>query len=178
MLAIAAMPAVPGFTTPRDLYCAIAPPAPLYGMPYPLRRTAADWQALYAAGVRGVVCLDEPARYDPAPLDLAAVIDLEDMVHGGAPIDPARELARTEQAVRVVMDRLERGHGMVVHCVGGRGRTGTVIGSVLVRRATIPTPSSPGSTRCTAPAGAAAGRNRRGTRRWCAPRAIAAAASA
>ena len=89
MIAIADMPAVPGFTTPRDLYCAIAPPAPLYGMPYPLRRTAADWQALYAAGVRGVVCLDEPARYDPAPLDLAAVIDLEDMVHGGAPIDPA-----------------------------------------------------------------------------------------
>ncbi len=106
--AIAAMPAVPGFTTPQDLYCAIAPPAPLFGMPYPLRRTAADWQALYAAGVRGVVCLDAPARYDPAPLDLAAVIDLEDMAHGGAPIDPARPPGHDPDAVIAWLDALHR----------------------------------------------------------------------
>ncbi len=132
MLAVADMPAVPGFETPRQLYCVAAAPAPLFGMEYPLRRTQGDWQALYDAGARGVVCLDAPARYDPAPARLLGTIDLEDLVIGGPPRDPAGELVRVRQAVELVLASLERGEGVVVHCAGGTGRTGTVLGSVLV----------------------------------------------
>jgi hypothetical protein len=133
MLTLADMPTVPGFETPRQLYCVAAAPAPLFGMEYPMYRTRDDWQVLYDAGVRGVVCLDAPARYDPDPVRLLGTIDLEDLVDGGPPRDPPGELARVEQAVKLVLASLERGEGLVVHCVGGRGRTGTVLGSVLVR---------------------------------------------
>jgi protein-tyrosine phosphatase len=33
--------------------------------------------------------------------------------------------------VNVVLSRLDRGEGVVIHCVGGTGRTGTVLGCVL-----------------------------------------------
>lgn len=133
MLPIDQMPRVPGFETPRQLYCVLAEPAPLFGMEYPLRCTRVDWQALCDAGARGVLCLHAPAHYEPTPLRLLATIDLEDLVAGGPPRDPQGELARVGQAAALVLAEIARGRGLVVHCAGGRGRTSTVLGSVLVR---------------------------------------------
>ena len=78
------------------------------------------------------MCLshDEPA-YDPAPCTITAV-RLQDLVSGGDPNDPTRESALVEEAAADVVEHLERGIGVAVHCMGGRGRTGTVIGVALV----------------------------------------------
>ena len=52
---------------------------------------------------------------------------------GGDPNDPTRESALVEEAAADVVEHLECGIGVAVHCMGGRGRTGTVVGVALVR---------------------------------------------
>jgi protein-tyrosine phosphatase len=115
---------------PADLYWVTREPVPLAGMAYPGR---VDWAALADEGIGRVVCLshDEP-RYDPAPLACSA-FRLQDLFTGGVPSDPLAEAQRVHDAVGVVLAELERGSGVVVHCMGGRGRAGTVLGGVLVR---------------------------------------------
>jgi protein-tyrosine phosphatase len=58
---------------------------------------------------------------------------VEDLVHGGPPRDPAREESLIRTAVGRIEEKLRVGDGVVVHCAGGTGRTGTVIGCVLRR---------------------------------------------
>jgi hypothetical protein len=115
---------------PADFYWVTREPVPLAGMAYPGR---ADWKSLAGEGVRHVVCLthDEP-RYDPAPLSHTA-IRLEDLYHGGLPRDPAAEQARVLDAADAVVAQVANGNGVVVHCMGGRGRAGTVLGAALVQ---------------------------------------------
>jgi hypothetical protein len=115
---------------PADFYWIARDPVPLAGMAYPGR---VDWSALAAEGVGHVVCLthDEP-RYDPSPLSYTA-IRLEDLYNGGRPTDPVAEQARIAEAADAVIEHLDAGTGVVVHCMGGRGRAGTVLGSALVR---------------------------------------------
>ena len=114
---------------PDDLYWIAREPVALAGMSYPGR---ADWTLLHENGIGHVVCLshDAPA-YDPAPCTITA-IRLQDLVSGGDPNDPERERALVEDAAADVVAHLERGIGVAVHCMGGRGRTGTVIGVALV----------------------------------------------
>ncbi|MCC6899942.1 MAG: tyrosine-protein phosphatase [Polyangiaceae bacterium] len=134
MLALGEMPRVAGFDMPSDLYCVALAPAPLFGMPYPVRLGREGWEALSAAGARGVLCLaGERPRYDPAPLEQIGAVDLDDLVDGDLPRDPATEVVLVRQQVDLVLDRLAQGMGVVVHCAGGTGRTGTVLGAVLVR---------------------------------------------
>jgi len=133
-LALDAMPRVAGFDVPRDLYCVALAPAPLFGMPYPASRAREAWQALAAAGARGVLCLAaQSPGYDPSPLELIGAVQLEDLFHGGPPHDPTAELELVRRQVDRVLERLMGGAGVVVHCAGGTGRTGTVLGCVLVR---------------------------------------------
>jgi hypothetical protein len=115
---------------PADFYWLARDPVPLAGMAYPGR---ADWSALAAEGVGHVVCLthDEP-RYDAAPLSYTAV-RLEDLYDGRPPSDPAAEQARALDAADAVVTHIDAGTGVVVHCMGGRGRAGTVLGAALVR---------------------------------------------
>ena len=114
---------------PDDLYWIARAPVALAGMSYPGR---ADWHLLHEHGIGHVVCLttDRPG-YDPAPCTLTA-IRLQDLVSGGDPDDPERERSLVADAAADVVAQLERGVGVAVHCMGGRGRTGTVIGRALV----------------------------------------------
>jgi Swiss Army Knife protein, DSP-PTPase phosphatase domain len=102
-------------------------PALLAGMPYP--RPDTDWQALHNCGFRLVVRL-HPSDYDAAPLAVRDVA-LTDLYNGALPDDPDAERGRVWEAARVVADAVESGTGVVVHCVGGTGRTGTVVACAL-----------------------------------------------
>ncbi len=115
---------------PDDFYWVARTPVALAGMAYPGR---ADWALLREAGIGHVVCLTAdapPLDYEPCTV---TAIRLQDLVSGGPPKDPEAERARVEQAADDVVAHLERNVGVAVHCMGGRGRTGTVIGVALVR---------------------------------------------
>lgn len=115
---------------PDDLYWLCRAPVALAGMSYPGR---ADWELLHAEGIGHVVCLTHDAvPYDASPCTVTA-LRLQDLVSGGPPTDPARELALVERAAGAVVAHVGRGVGVAVHCMGGRGRTGTVLGVALVR---------------------------------------------
>ncbi len=115
---------------PDDLYWIARQPVALVGMPFPGR---ADWNLLHTQGIGRVVCLShDPAPYDPAPCSVFAV-RLQDLVSGGDPADPEHERALVERASADVVESIERGIGVAVHCMGGRGRAGTVIGAALVK---------------------------------------------
>jgi len=105
----------------------IQEPALLAGMSYPEPET--DWQELWDSGFQLVVRL-HPGEYDAAPLAVFGV-PLADLHGGATPSDPAAEEARVREAARVAADAVEGGHGVVVHCLGGTGRTGTVVACAL-----------------------------------------------
>jgi len=102
-------------------------PAPLAGMAYPGPET--NWEALHRDGFAHVLRL-HPADYDPAPL-VAHDLPLEDLYGGASPRDAAAEERRIWEAARLVAEHVARGEGVVVHCVGGTGRTGTVVACAL-----------------------------------------------
>lgn len=122
---------IPGLRVPEEFYWVLRQPAPLAGMRYP--RGGCPWKALLEAGFTSVLSLHCGLSYNPAPLTPLASVFLEDLVHGGPPGSPESELSAIQRAVDAVIARLEAGQGVVVHCYGGRGRTGTVIGCVLRR---------------------------------------------
>ncbi|MDI6711029.1 MAG: tyrosine-protein phosphatase [Desulfitobacteriaceae bacterium] len=113
---------------PKEFYWVLGPPAPLAGMKYP--RGDFPWYNLKAAGFAAVVSL-HPGSYDPAPLSLVFSEHLEDLVHGGPPSNADRERGAVERAVKATLSLLNMKKGVVIHCQGGRGRTGTVLGCVL-----------------------------------------------
>jgi len=121
---------------PDDFYWIARTPVPLAGMPYPGR---ADWHQLHELAIGHVVCLThDVAPYDPAPCSVTAV-RLQDLVSGAPPVDSDNERALIVRAADDVVATLARGIGVVVHCMGGRGRTGTVLGVALVRLGHAPT---------------------------------------
>ena len=120
---------VPGLDTQRAFYRVLQRPAPLAGMPFPYRPS---WTAIAAAGFESIVCLtDKAAPYDPSPLRVLKALAFEDLVGGRRPRDPQREAGMLREVVRAVVEELRAGRGVVVHCAGGTGRTGTVIACVL-----------------------------------------------
>lgn len=89
------------------------------------------WQELHDIGVRSVLRLaEESPKYDPTPLALLGEVALEDQYEEEKPTDGETEEALVRRAVQLLRSGLENG-GVAVHCVGGRGRTGTVIGGFL-----------------------------------------------
>lgn len=117
-----------GVRVPEELYWVLTRPAPLGGMKYP--RVDLPWSQLKAAGFSRVVSL-QPGAYDPSPLTVLAEERLEDLAHGRRPRDPRAETKAIRHAVVAVVSSLRAKEGVVVHCEGGRGRTGTVLGCVL-----------------------------------------------
>jgi len=126
------MPQIPGFRVPEEFYIVLESPGRLAGTVRPSERT--PWDRLARERFEYVVCLtdDEPS-YDPSPIEILHSVDLEDLYGGLSPTDPTREAERIVEAVDRVAVALRSGHGVVVHCAGGTGRTGTVIGGVLRR---------------------------------------------
>jgi protein-tyrosine phosphatase len=123
---------IPGIDSPGVFYQVLESPAPLAGMAYPHRNT--PWQEIRLAGYQHVVRLEQYYRvYNPAPLKVLHATELEDLIHGGLPVDPAREAHLIQEAVDITVERLLAGEGVVIHCAGGTGRTGTVIGCLLRR---------------------------------------------
>jgi len=121
-------PPIVGLRIPEDLYWVLRSPAPLAGMRLP--RGAWPWSAIHAHGFSDLVSL-HPSNYSPEPLTTVFAEHLEDLVHGGPPRDPDHEVSLIRKAVRATVQSLRSGRGVVVHCWGGRGRTGTVLGCVL-----------------------------------------------
>jgi hypothetical protein len=115
---------------PDDLYWISRRPVAIAGMSYPGR---AHWAQLHELGIGHVVCLTaETVPYDAGPCTVRA-FKLQDLVDGRPPRDPERERKLVDVAADEVVASVERGTGVAVHCLGGRGRTGTVLGVALVR---------------------------------------------
>ena len=137
LLEVAEMPPIADFAQPRDLYSVIDDPAPLAGMPYP---SGPQWRSLHNARFRWIVCLtEENPPYSPDPLQMLFATRLRDLLSGGDPPDPSHEEAMIRKAVGAIVPRLLRGDGVIVHCEGGRGRAGTVLGCALIELGAAPT---------------------------------------
>jgi hypothetical protein len=120
----------PGLEVPGQFHWVLQSPAPLAGMSLPPRGT--PWEPLHDLGFRQVVCLcsDRPV-YDPAPLEWIVAVELCDLAEVPLPEDPDTEERDIRLISRAIQRKLAAGEGVIVHCAGGRGRTGTVIGCVL-----------------------------------------------
>jgi Protein-tyrosine phosphatase len=115
---------------PEDFYWVLQEGWALAGMPIP--RSDFPWHLLPHVGISKVVCLTGAACTDPSPLEVLHVAPLTDLFGGGHPHDPEAE----ELLIHAAADAVVAQHphtGVAVHCVGGRGRTGTVIGVALAR---------------------------------------------
>jgi len=86
---------------------------------------------LHERGFDTIVSLAGPVSYDPSPLS-SRVFTLQDLARGAVPADSAAEEAEVRRAVSSVSALLAEGHNVAVHCRWGAGRTGLVIGAVLV----------------------------------------------
>ena len=127
---VASMPRIHDMDIPEEFYLVIQKPAPLAGMSRPTPGT--PWSDLFQLGLRQVICLTEnQPEYLPKPLTIAGHFPLQDLYQGVSPSDPQRELALVRQAAGLATSLIKQRTGVVVHCAGGTGRTGTVIGCVL-----------------------------------------------
>ena len=105
-------------------------PAPFSGMPYP---TTEKIRLIPFPRYQGIFCLaDEETDYESAPLRQLGRVYLEDLSSGGNPVDRVGEGMLTIRVIREIVSEIIAGRGVVVHCWGGRGRSGFIAAGVLV----------------------------------------------
>jgi hypothetical protein len=137
LLDVRDMPSVPGLRVPAQFYIVAVEPVPIAGMAWP---HSTPWPEIGKLGFRHVICLAaKQPKYDPSPLTFACSVELQDLVSGHAPTDPAGEERLIRNAVDIATDRIHAREGIVVHCLGGTGRTGTVLGCLLAELGCDPT---------------------------------------
>jgi len=116
---------------PAGFYLVLKRPAPLAGCAFPYGGEV-EWDLLYKAGFRHVVCLSsEKPRYDPFPLGLAIATELDDLSIRKRPVNPVSEAEDIIRIAEFVANSIRGRQGVLVHCAAGRGRTGSVIGVAL-----------------------------------------------
>jgi len=116
-------PAGPG------LWWARREPSPLVGSFAP--GTGFPFQQMADQGVGAIVSLIGPQPYDAGPLRTYA-FSMQDLHRRRGPADPVAERVELGAAAGQVARLVDQGVGVLVHCHAGIGRTGTVIGAVLV----------------------------------------------
>jgi hypothetical protein len=90
-----------------------------------------DWNKMSSIGFRWVICAcSKNPGYNPFPLKFLAAIDLTDLSDGGPPDNARAEFKQIAAIASKAFLKLNEG-GILVHCEGGRGRTGTIIGAIL-----------------------------------------------
>jgi Tyrosine phosphatase family len=90
-----------------------------------------DWKRMSSIGFRWVICAcSEDPDYDPFPLKFLARIGLTDLSAKGQPDNPGAEFEQIAAIASQAFSKLNEG-GILVHCAGGRGRTGTILGAIL-----------------------------------------------
>lgn len=136
ILSIDEMPVVSGVLTPREFYTVLQQPAPLAGMLYPVHLSQPEqvMHELAKLGFSHIICLNnENPSYPVGPLNRLGSVDLDDLFGGRIPDDEEGDRRKILEMTDLALDRLKKGEGVVVHCYGGIGRTGTVLGAILVR---------------------------------------------
>jgi hypothetical protein len=86
-----------------------------------------DLQFLYGAGVRAIVCLLDFPRLAQIYSNAGFAVHMMPVADGGSPTHE-----QFTAFVRFVDHQRWVRHPVVVHCVAGRGRTGTVIAGYLI----------------------------------------------
>jgi len=98
---------------------------------------AADHQKLQEAAISQVVCLledDELQRYGESLAMRRAATEAAGMGFHSVPIEDfaAPTPAQTMRLTEWLVERLEAGQTVLVHCMAGLGRAGTIAGCLLV----------------------------------------------
>ena len=96
------------------------------------------WAQLHALGFGYIVCLNNNnPKYDPQPLRFLWARQLEDLCGGRTPKMPEKEkrlyVEAAESVTAILREDAGMPNGVIIHCTGGIGRTGTVIGLVLAK---------------------------------------------
>ena len=130
LLAIEEMPQIQALDIPEAFYLVTREPTLLAGMRRP--STATPWKELHRIGLRRIVSLTmNPPDYMACPLLIAGHFPMQDLYGGASPDDVEMENNQLMKAANRVFSLVNHRIGVVVHCDGGTGRTGTVIGCVM-----------------------------------------------
>lgn len=118
------------FQWPKDIYLVLTEPAFLLGMRNPGPCHHSLWPKFQNLGVNTLVCLTDVVEYDMRYLR-HIYQPLQNLSRGMIPMQPDEEEQKIQLIANQVIELLNSRSGVVIHCEGGRGRTGTVMGCVL-----------------------------------------------
>lgn len=135
ILPVKQTPKLAGGVTLNEFYTVLLEPALLSGMCHPgsIYGPKSLMEELADLGHRHIICLtDDNPTYDAGPLNRLVSVELQDLYGGRTPYNPEVERQKIIEIAQLAAARIRSGEGVVVHCAGGTGRTGTVLGATLI----------------------------------------------